>query len=203
MFFLKVRNGKDRVTFAFYDVIAHVTYDDHWNDKNATLGNVWPPLDMKSAKALDEIHENVLEKGILKWIFDVTPSLQIVNTQAPQPSFLHPQPLKISLSFHLLPNPAVMAVLRVHGSPISTAVMRVVAALYEKGLEFEFVTIDMKAGQHKSEAFLALNVSWIVFSHDRGKLFANVLLKVFFVDVVWPERILRVSLTDEWVGFVR
>ena len=52
-----------------------------------------------------------------------------------------------------------MAVLRVHGSPISTAVMRVVAALYEKELEFEFVTIDMKAGQHKSEAFLALNVS--------------------------------------------
>ena len=147
--------------------------------------------------------ENVLEKGILKWIFNVTPSLQIVNTQAPQPSSLHSQPLKILLSFHLLPNPAVMAVLRVHGSPISTAVMRVVAALYEKELEFEFVTIDMKAGQHKSEAFLALNVSWIVFSRDRGKLFANVLLKVFFVDVVWPERILRVSLTDEWVGFVR
>ena len=99
--------------------------------------------------------ENVLEKGIL----NVTPSLQIVNTQAPQPSSLHSQPLKILLSFYLLPNPAVMAVLRVHGSPISTAVMRVVAALYEKGLEFEFVSVDMKVGQHKSEAFLALNVS--------------------------------------------
>ena len=131
------------------------------------------------------LDENVLEKGIL----NVTPSLQTVNTQAPQPSFLHSHTLKISLFVSLLPNPAVMAVLKVHGSPFSTATMRVVSALYEKGLQFEFVSIDMKVGQHKSEAFLALNVSWIEFSRDHGKLFANVLLEVVWFR--WP--------TSEWV----
>ncbi|WJZ90315.1 hypothetical protein VitviT2T_009467 [Vitis vinifera] len=112
------------------------------------------------------LDENVLEKGIL----NVTPSLQTVNTQAPQPSFLHSHTLKISLFVSLLPNPAVMAVLKVHGSPFSTATMRVVSALYEKGLQFEFVSIDMKVGQHKSEAFLALNPFGQVPAFEDGDL---------------------------------
>ena len=64
-----------------------------------------------------------------------------------------------------------MAVLKLHGTPFSTAAMRALAALYEKELDFELVPVDMKAGQHKSEAFLALNVSLIVFFHDRKNLF--------------------------------
>ncbi|CBI36818.3 unnamed protein product, partial [Vitis vinifera] len=63
-----------------------------------------------------------------------------------------------------------MAVLKVHGSPFSTATMRVVSALYEKGLQFEFVSIDMKVGQHKSEAFLALNPFGQVPAFEDGDL---------------------------------
>ncbi|KAI6695735.1 hypothetical protein NL676_023445 [Syzygium grande] len=48
-------------------------------------------------------------------------------------------------------------VMKVHGSVFSTASMRVFAALYEKDLEFEFVPVNMRAGEHKKEHFLALN----------------------------------------------
>jgi len=52
-----------------------------------------------------------------------------------------------------------MAKIKVHGSPISTATMRVTATLYEKELEFEFVSINMRDGGHKKEPFISLNVS--------------------------------------------
>ncbi|XP_030517606.1 glutathione S-transferase-like isoform X2 [Rhodamnia argentea] len=48
-------------------------------------------------------------------------------------------------------------VMKVHGAVLSTAAMRVFATLYEKDLEFEFVPVDMGAGEHKQERFLALN----------------------------------------------
>lgn len=51
-----------------------------------------------------------------------------------------------------------MAPIRVHGTPFSTAVGRVLATLYEKELEFELVAVDMKAGEHKKEPFLSINV---------------------------------------------
>lgn len=50
-------------------------------------------------------------------------------------------------------------VIKIHGSPISTATIRVVAAVHEKELEYEFVPVDMKSGAHKQPDFLALNVS--------------------------------------------
>ncbi|KAE8703543.1 Glutathione S-transferase F6 [Hibiscus syriacus] len=50
-----------------------------------------------------------------------------------------------------------MAAIKVHGSPMSTATRRVLACLYEKELDFQFVPINMAAGEHKSENFLALN----------------------------------------------
>ena len=52
-----------------------------------------------------------------------------------------------------------MAGIKVHGSTMSTAAGRVLATLYEKEVEFEFVPIDMRTGEHKKEAYLALNVS--------------------------------------------
>lgn len=54
-----------------------------------------------------------------------------------------------------------MAGIKVHGSVFSTATQRVFASLYEKELEYELVPVDMKAGEHKKEAFLSLNVSCI------------------------------------------
>ncbi|XP_009142506.1 glutathione S-transferase F8, chloroplastic [Brassica rapa] len=47
--------------------------------------------------------------------------------------------------------------IKVHGVPISTATMRVLATLYEKGLDFELVPVDMKAGAHKQEPLISLN----------------------------------------------
>lgn len=51
-----------------------------------------------------------------------------------------------------------MAVLKLHGHPYSGATLRVLSVLHEKGLEFEFVPIDLATGEHKKEPFLSLNV---------------------------------------------
>ncbi|KAF5462524.1 hypothetical protein F2P56_018525 [Juglans regia] len=50
-----------------------------------------------------------------------------------------------------------MAAIKLHGNMISTATTRVLATLYEKDLEAEFVNVDMKAGEHKKEHFLSKN----------------------------------------------
>lgn len=51
-----------------------------------------------------------------------------------------------------------MAAIKAHGSLISTATNRVLVTLYEKELEFEFVSVDMSTGEHKKDHFLSLNV---------------------------------------------
>ena len=51
-----------------------------------------------------------------------------------------------------------MAVIKVHGNPLSTASMRVLATVYEKEIDHEFAFVDMRAGEHKKEHFLSLNV---------------------------------------------
>ncbi|KAL3725416.1 glutathione S-transferase [Eucalyptus grandis] len=61
-------------------------------------------------------------------------------------------------------------VMKVYGNLMSTAAMRVFAALYEKDLEFELVTVDMKAGEHKQENFLALNPFGQVPAFEDGDL---------------------------------
>ncbi|XP_038898703.1 glutathione S-transferase PARB-like [Benincasa hispida] len=50
-----------------------------------------------------------------------------------------------------------MASIRVHGSPISTATARILACLYEKDLDYEFVLLDMKNNEHKKHPFLSIN----------------------------------------------
>ncbi|CAI9785619.1 unnamed protein product [Fraxinus pennsylvanica] len=47
--------------------------------------------------------------------------------------------------------------IKVHGYPFSGATQRVLATLAEKELEYEFVNIDLRTGQQKTEAFLKLN----------------------------------------------
>ena len=51
-----------------------------------------------------------------------------------------------------------MAAIKVHGNPLSTASMRVLATVYEKEIDHEFVFVDMRAGEHKKEHFLSFNV---------------------------------------------
>ncbi|XP_027367959.1 glutathione S-transferase-like [Abrus precatorius] len=63
-----------------------------------------------------------------------------------------------------------MATIKVHGTPLSPAVMRVTATLYEKELEFEFVHIDMKNGEHKKEPFISLNPFGKVPAFEDGDL---------------------------------
>ncbi|XP_011079702.1 glutathione S-transferase-like [Sesamum indicum] len=60
--------------------------------------------------------------------------------------------------------------IKVHGSAFSTAAMRVFACLNEKGLEYEFVPVDMRAGEHKKEPFLSLNPFGQVPAFEDGDL---------------------------------
>lgn len=47
-----------------------------------------------------------------------------------------------------------------YGTAYSTCTARVIAALEEKGVEYELVPIDFAAGEHKQPAFLAKNVNY-------------------------------------------
>ncbi|TXG63471.1 hypothetical protein EZV62_010465 [Acer yangbiense] len=64
-----------------------------------------------------------------------------------------------------------MAGIKIHGSVISTAAQRVFACLYEKDIDFELVPVDMSAGEHKSEAFLAKNPFGQVPAFEQGDLY--------------------------------
>ncbi|GAV88951.1 GST_C domain-containing protein/GST_N domain-containing protein [Cephalotus follicularis] len=46
---------------------------------------------------------------------------------------------------------------RVYGSLNSPATLRVLACLFEHDLDFEFVPIDLNAGEHKKKQFLSMN----------------------------------------------
>lgn len=48
--------------------------------------------------------------------------------------------------------------MKVHGVPMSTCTARVLLCLYEKGLEFEIVRMDLAHGPHNKEPYLSLNV---------------------------------------------
>ncbi len=47
-------------------------------------------------------------------------------------------------------------VLKVHGVKGSTCTQRVLTALYEKGVEYELITIDFAKAENKSEKYLKL-----------------------------------------------
>ncbi|KAK2649416.1 hypothetical protein Ddye_016905 [Dipteronia dyeriana] len=64
-----------------------------------------------------------------------------------------------------------MAGIKIHGSTLSTAAQRVFVCLYEKDIDFELVPVDMRAGEHKSEAFLAKNPFGQVPAFEQGDLY--------------------------------
>jgi len=53
---------------------------------------------------------------------------------------------------------------------MSTATRRVLAALFEKEVDFEFVPVNMAAGEHKTEAYLKLNPFGQVPAFEDGDL---------------------------------
>ncbi|KAK8650679.1 hypothetical protein V6N13_140306 [Hibiscus sabdariffa] len=63
-----------------------------------------------------------------------------------------------------------MAVMKVHGNAMSTSTQRVLACFYEKDVEFQFVNVNMGAGEHKSESFLSLNPFGQVPAFEQGNL---------------------------------
>ncbi|KAJ4873975.1 hypothetical protein Rs2_44261 [Raphanus sativus] len=73
------------------------------------------------------------------------------------PSHSHYSNLKFTTKSSPSPPTITMASIKVHGVPMSTATMRVLAALYEKDLDFELIPVDMRAGAHKQEPFVSLN----------------------------------------------
>jgi hypothetical protein len=75
-----------------------------------------------------------------------------------------PQPL-LSISVELacwalrrVRKASEMAPMKLYGMPLSPNVVRVAAALNEKGLDFEIDPVDLRTGAHKQPEFLALNV---------------------------------------------
>ncbi|KAL7151228.1 hypothetical protein ABFS83_04G017400 [Erythranthe nasuta] len=60
--------------------------------------------------------------------------------------------------------------IKVHCTVLSTAAMKVIACLNEKGLDYEIVPIDMRAGEHKKEPFLSLNPFGQVPAFEDGDL---------------------------------
>ncbi|XP_010522776.1 PREDICTED: glutathione S-transferase F6-like [Tarenaya hassleriana] len=63
-----------------------------------------------------------------------------------------------------------MGGIKVHGKPSSTCTRRVLATLHEKGLEFEFVNVELKDGEHKKEPFISLNPFGKVPAFEDGDL---------------------------------
>ena len=52
-----------------------------------------------------------------------------------------------------------MAVRKVYGSLNSQATLKVLACLFENDLDFEFVSVNLDAGEKKKKACLSMNVS--------------------------------------------
>ncbi|KAL6500351.1 hypothetical protein OROHE_025717 [Orobanche hederae] len=60
--------------------------------------------------------------------------------------------------------------IKVHGAVFSTATSRVLACLHEKGIDYEFVPVDMKADEHKKEPLISINPFGQVPGFEDGDL---------------------------------
>ena len=60
--------------------------------------------------------------------------------------------------------------IKVHGHPFSPAAKRVLLCLAEKGLDHEFVTVDLASGQQKKEPFISINPFGQVPGFEDGDL---------------------------------
>ncbi|KAF4364491.1 hypothetical protein F8388_007068 [Cannabis sativa] len=78
-----------------------------------------------------------------------------------------------------------MAVRKVHASNNSEPAMRVMACLNEKELAFQFVSVDMKVGEHKRQPFLSLNVRKNSFSLVLCGVFPKLILLMFIYWFGW------------------
>jgi len=63
-----------------------------------------------------------------------------------------------------------MAVIKLHGHPISTATAMVLCCLNEKEVEYDFALVELSAGAHKQPQYLALNPFGVVPTNQDGDL---------------------------------
>jgi len=63
-----------------------------------------------------------------------------------------------------------MAVIKLHGHPISTATAMVLCCLNEKEVEYDFALVELSAGAHKQPQYLALNPFGVVPTIQDGDL---------------------------------
>jgi len=63
-----------------------------------------------------------------------------------------------------------MAVIKLHGHPISTATAMVLCCLNEKEVEYDFAIVELSAGAHKQPQYLALNPFGVVPTIQDGDL---------------------------------
>ncbi|KAL3644788.1 hypothetical protein CASFOL_009968 [Castilleja foliolosa] len=65
--------------------------------------------------------------------------------------------------------------IKVHGHPLSPPTRRVLLTLAEKGIDYEFVPVDLTTGEHKKEPFISMNPFGQVPVYEDGdfKLFES------------------------------
>ncbi|RDX74892.1 Glutathione S-transferase F13 [Mucuna pruriens] len=85
------------------------------------------------------------------------------------------------------------------------ATMRVTASLYEKQLDFEFVHIDMKNGEHKKEPFILLNPFGQVPAFEDGdlKLFESRAISQYIVEEYYDKGSQLISKESKKMAIVR
>ncbi|CAA0832038.1 Glutathione S-transferase F7 [Striga hermonthica] len=60
--------------------------------------------------------------------------------------------------------------IKLYGHPLSVPTRRVALCLEEKGLQYEFVLVDLSTGQHKKEPFISINPFGQVPALEDGEL---------------------------------
>ena len=65
----------------------------------------------------------------------------------------------------------MVTLVNVYGPPMSIAVSRVLACLYEKNVKFKLISINMSKGEHKKPEFLKLQVLLQLHTHNSLPLF--------------------------------
>ncbi|GAU39543.1 hypothetical protein TSUD_37960 [Trifolium subterraneum] len=90
-----------------------------------------------------------------------------------------------------------MATIKVHGSPFSVPTMRVIATLYEKQIEFEFVDINLRNGDHKKEPFISLNPFGQIPAFEDGglKLFESRAITQY-IDDEYGDKGTKLTISD-------
>lgn len=74
---------------------------------------------------------------------------------------------------------------KVYGSLNSAATLKVLACLFEHDLDFDFVPIDLEAGEHKKKPFLSMNVSSLAYIFLLLNLLSAIRVRVLLLNMLF------------------